>query len=375
MSIDPRAQPLLPLLRALVKHHGSDLHLKTGSQPRIRINGNLYALSVPAMTAKQCEDLVLATMDEGTRTRFAQTNEADYAIHPDDIGRFRINAYRTMGRVGLVARLVADHPPTLDALGLPPALGTLAQHHRGLVLVTGPTGSGKTTTLAGLVDRINEQRNAHILTIEDPIEIVHTDKQASISQRELGTDTYDYSAALRSAMRQDPDVILIGEMRDTDTVRAAIQAAETGHLVLSTLHTTDATETVHRIIDFFAPHEQKQIRLSLSQSLKGVVCQRLVLTADGRGRLVVTEILINTDRVAEAIADPAKTATIAALLADGAYYGMQTFDQHLVQLVREQRITVAAALAASTRPHDLTVALKRAGIPQALIDAAKDAPS
>jgi twitching motility protein PilT len=231
-----------------------------------------------------------------------------------------------------------------------------------LVLVTGPTGSGKTTTMAGMIDHINENREVHVMTIEDPIEVIHHDKKAMINQREVRVDTDDFSTAMRAAMRQDPDVIFVGEMRDIETVTAALTAAETGHLVLSTLHTTDATETVNRIIDFFPPHEQAQIRLSLAASLRGIVCQRLVPRADGEGRCVAMEICVNTGRVAEALANPEKTADIEQLVKDGSFYGMQSFDQSLISLFRDGVITLDAALVASTDPHDLTVELRRLGL-------------
>jgi twitching motility protein PilT len=233
---------------------------------------------------------------------------------------------------------------------------------RGLVLVTGPTGSGKTTTLAGMIDHINQNREVHVVTIEDPIEVLHFDKLSMINQREVKLDTADFATALRAGMRQDPDVILVGEMRDSETVKAALAAAETGHFVMSTLHTTDASETVNRIIDFFPPHEQKQIRMTLSESLRGILCQRLVPRSDGYGRCVTMEVLVNTGRIADAIADPEKTGTITQLISEGSYYGMQTFDQHLVSLIRDGVITLEAAMLASSSPHDLTVELRRLGL-------------
>jgi twitching motility protein PilT len=241
-------------------------------------------------------------------------------------------------------------------------LAPLALEPRGLVLVTGPTGSGKTTTLAGMIDHINNNREVHVVTIEDPIEVLHFDKLSMINQREVRVDTIDFSTALRAAMRQDPDVILVGEMRDTETVKAALAAAETGHFVMSTLHTTDAAETITRVIDFFQPHEQKQVRLSLASALRGIICQRLVPRADGLGRCVAMEIAVNTGRVADAITDPDKTSTISQLIGEGAYYGMQTFDAHLVALIRDGIITLEAAMGASTSPHDLTVELRRLGL-------------
>jgi twitching motility protein PilT len=293
---------------------------------------------------------------------FARHNEADFAVQLDGVGRFRANVFRQRGSAGLVFRRVSVGAIPLEDLGLPAALGPLSLEPRGLVLVTGPTGSGKTTTLAGMVDNINSHREVHIVTIEDPIEVVHQDKLGMINQREVRVDTEDFSTALRSAMRQDPDVILVGEMRDHETVKAAIAAAETGHFVMSTLHTTDAQETITRVIDFFPPHEQAQVRLSLAGSLRGIVCQRLVPRADGLGRCVAMEICVNTGRVADAIADPDKTGNIRALIAEGGFYGMQTFDQHLTTLFRDGVITLDAALAASTSPHDLTVELRRLGL-------------
>jgi twitching motility protein PilT len=265
-------------------------------------------------------------------------------------------------------RLVGDKPMSLAALGLPDVIHRLALEPRGLVLVTGPTGSGKTTTLAAMVDAINEARAVHVLTLEDPIEVVHHDKMASVNQREMGTDTLDWAIALRAAMRQDPDVILIGEMRDAETVKAALSAAETGHFVMSTLHTTDAKETVNRIIDFFPPHEQKQVRLAMAASLKGIVCQRLMPKANGQGRAVVMEIAVNTPRLAEAIADPDRTDTIDDIVAGGGFSGMQTFDQHLLTMVLDGTVSINDAKLTSSRAHDFSVMMKRAGIDPLLVD-------
>ncbi|MHB1803307.1 MAG: type IV pilus twitching motility protein PilT, partial [Actinomycetes bacterium] len=250
----------------------------------------------------------------------------------------------------------------LEELGLPPVIGTLALEPRGLVLVTGPTGSGKTTTLAGMIDHVNNHREVHIVTIEDPIEVLHFDKLSMINQREIRVDTRDFVSAMRAVIRQDPDVILVGEMRDQETVKAALAAAETGHFVMSTLHTTDAQETINRIIDFFPPHEQKQMRLLLASSLRGIVCQRLAPRADGQGRCVTMEVCVNTGRVADAITDPDKTSTITELIREGGYYGMQTFDQHLVALIRDGVVSLEDAMNVSTNPHDLTVELRRLGL-------------
>lgn len=360
---------IAPFLHAVVVNHGSDLHLKVGSPPRVRISGSLVPLEVEPLTAAGVDALVRETMPADVEATFDNTNEADYALSVPGIGRFRVNAFRSRGAVGCVLRLVGDEPQTLAGLGMPDVIRRLALEPRGLVLVTGPTGSGKTTTLAAMVDAVNEARPVHILTIEDPIEVIHRDKVASVNQRELGTDTADWGVALRAAMRQDPDVILIGEMRDADTVRAALSAAETGHFVMSTLHTTDAKETVNRVIDFFPPFEQKQVRLALAASLRGIVCQRLVPRADGGGRVVAMEVAVNTPRLAEAIADPERTDTVPDIVADGGYSGMQTFDQHLVRLVLDGSVSVADAKIVSSNTHDFGVMLKRAGVDPALVDA------
>jgi twitching motility protein PilT len=293
---------------------------------------------------------------------FGRTSEADFAYGIEGVGRFRVNAFRTRGSIGLVFRRVSVGAIPLDDLGVPPVISQLALEPRGLVLVTGPTGSGKTTTLAGMVDHINTHRECHIVTIEDPIEVLHRDQLSMINQREVRLDTEDFSVALRAAMRQDPDVILVGEMRDVETVKAALSASETGHFVMSTLHTTNAQETVARIIDFFPPHEQKQVRLALAGALRGIVCQRLVPRADGQGRCVAMEIAVNTGRVADAIVDPDKTSTLTDLITEGGFYGMQTFDQHLTTLIRDGVVTLEDAMSASSNPHDLTVELRRLGL-------------
>jgi twitching motility protein PilT len=351
-----------PFLRALVESGGSDLHCKVGSPPRVRINGLLRKLQTRDLTAADTEQMVGEVMRKDLVDMFARTNEADFAFSLAGVGRFRVNAFRSRGSAGLVFRKVSVGAIPLEDLGLPAILGSLALEPRGLVLVTGPTGVGKSTTLAGMIDHINNNREVHIVTVEDPIEVLHFDKLGMINQREVRVDTEDFSTALRAAMRQDPDVILVGEMRDQETVKAALAASETGHVVMSTLHTTDAQETVNRIIDFFPPHEQKQVRLSLASALRGIVCQRLVPRADGEGRCVTMEICINTGRIAEAIADPDKTSLMNDLIAEGAYYGMQTFDQHLVALIRDGAVTLEAAMSASTNPHDLAVELRRLGL-------------
>jgi twitching motility protein PilT len=282
-----------PFLRALVDCGGSDLHCKVGSPPRVRIDGQLRKLQSADLTAADTKKMVSEVLREDLQEAFATTNEADFAYSLTGLGRFRVNAFMARGSCGLVFRRVAIGAISLNDLGLPPVLASLAMEPRGLVLVTGPTGSGKTTTLAGMIDHINVTKEVHVITVEDPIEVLHFDKLSMINQREVRVDTEDFVTAMRAAMRQDPDVILVGEMRDHETVKAGLAAAETGHFVMSTLHTTDAAETINRIIDFFPPHEQKQVRLALAGSLRGIICQRLVPRADGQGRCVVMEIAVN----------------------------------------------------------------------------------
>jgi twitching motility protein PilT len=301
-------------------------------------------------------------LPDHARVGFKESNEADFAYGPDGRGRFRVNAYRQRGAVAIALRAVAPPDKTIEELGLPAVLRRLATEPRGLVLVTGPTGSGKTTTLGAMIDEINRTRRVNIITIEDPIEILHRDHEAIISQREVGIDTGGFAEAMRRVLRQDPDVILIGEMRDMETIDAALKAAETGHLVLSSLHTLDTTETISRILDFFPSELQRQVRLLLAGSLRGIVSQRLVARADGRGRTPIVEVLVNTERVAERIADPALTMEIPEVIEQGSYYGMETFDQALLRLLGENVITVAEAFRAASKPADLRVRAQQAGI-------------
>ena len=353
---------VVPYLRSLVETYGSDLHCKVGSPTRVRIDGKLRRLEAPVLTPEDTWAMAQEVLRPDLRAEFEASSEVDFAYSVNGLGRFRVNAFRARGAVGLVFRRVTIGAIPIEDLALPEAILRLALEPRGLVLVTGPTGSGKTTTLASMVDLINRSREVHVVTIEDPIEVLHEDKLGMINQREVRVDTGDFSAALRAALRQDPDVILVGEMRDLETVKAALSAAETGHFVLSTLHTTDAQETVNRVIDFFPPHDQKQIRLALAAALRGIICQRLVDRADGHGRIAVTEICINTGRVSDAITDGDSNTTVAEIVADGAFYGMHTFDQHLVTLVRDGVVKLEDALGAATSPHDLTVELRRLGV-------------
>jgi twitching motility protein PilT len=349
-------------LRLLVDKGGSDLHLKAGGPAFVRIDGDLSEVhDLPPLRSEDTERFADEILPEPVRARFADGEEADLAYSIPGIGRFRVAVFRQRGSVGLVLRRVLPGVQRFDDLNLPPAVRKLAAEHRGLVLVTGPTGSGKTTTTAAMISHINTTRRCHIVTMEDPIEILHRDELAIVDQREIGVDTAGFAAALRSVARQDPDVIFIGEMRDTETVTAALQAAETGHLVISTLHTTNATETVNRVVDLFPPFQQHQVRLSLANALKGIVCQRLVPQAGG-GRVAAIECLVMTARVHEFILDSAKTGMIEEAIAEGAYYGMQTFDQHLLALYAEGRVTMRDALDTATNAHDFRIAVRAAGL-------------
>ncbi len=349
-------------LAELLQRKGSDLHVKVGAPPKFREAGALVPLDRTPLTHFETEAIGNAIVPSDRMERLRTTGEVDFAYSLAGVGRFRANVFRQRGSISAVLRKLRFGGPSFEDMGLPDVIRRLADEVRGLVLVTGPTGSGKTTTLAAMIEHVNHTRQCHIVTIEDPIEVLFRDAVASINQREVGNDTESFLAALRAALRQDPDVILIGEMRDPETVRTALQAAETGHLVLSTLHTLNATETVNRVVDFFPPTQQGQIRLTLAGALRGIVCQRLVPTPDGA--LIPThEILVNNGRIAERIADADKTAEVHDVIAEGEYYGMCTFDQSLLGLVRGGRVTVDAALAASSNPHDFTLQLQQARIP------------
>lgn len=347
-------------LRQLVDGAGSDLHIKVGSAPMIRKSGRLSRMDHPPLKPVQTRAIADSIIPDERRNRFKERGEIDFAHSAPGIGRFRVNAFSQRGSISLVMRRMGIGGGEFSEIGMPEVCRYLADEPRGLVLVTGPTGSGKTTTLAAMIEHINKTRAVHIVTIEDPIEVLHNDKESAINQREVGQDTENFLTALRAALRQDPDVILIGEMRDTETVRTALQAAETGHLVLSTLHTTDATETVNRVVDFFPPHQQLQIRLTLAGALRGIVSQRLVPAAAG-GLIPAVEVLVNTGRVAERIADPATTAEIHEVIAEGGYYGMRTFDQSLLELVLQSKVELKEALQAASRPHDFQLMLQQAG--------------
>ena len=334
------------LLKTAVEAGASDLHLKVGTFPMMRVRGEL----VPANDTKRLEHeemvaMAAAVLPVGQREKFKEQHEVDLAYSVAGLGRFRCNAFQQRGTIGLVFRIIPRGVASIDSLVLPPVLKQIASESRGLVLVTGTTGSGKTTTLAAMIDEINTSRTAHIVTIEDPIEYLHRDNKSIINQREIGVDTNSFAHALRSALRQDPDVILVGEMRDFDTIQTALTAAETGHLVFSTLHTIDATESINRIIAVFPPHQQKQIRIQLASVLRAVVSQRLIPRAGGKGRVPAVEVLTTTAFIRDCIVDKERTHQIHSAIAQGtSQYGMQTFDQSIFSLYQQQLITLEEAL-------------------------------
>ena len=350
-------------LRHVVQDFASDLHLKVGAPPMARVNGALAPIpGAPPLKPQDTED-ALATMvgDGPARREFDEEGEADFSYSIQQVSRFRVSAFRQRGSISIVCRVIPFQVRTIDDLGLPQIIRTLADERRGIVLLTGTTGSGKSTTLAAMINHINTSRAEHVITLEDPIEYLHSDKRAIVNQREVGTDTKSFPKAMRRVLRQDPDVILIGEMRDEETVRTALSAAETGHLVLSTLHTLDATETINRIIDFFPPHLQQQARVMLASTLRGAVSQRLVPTADGTGRIAAAEVLVVTGRVQDLILSPGETGKISQVIAEGEYYGMQTFDQSLLEHVAAGRVSEQTAMDYASSPHDFKLMLASSG--------------
>ena len=350
------------LLRYVVDQRASDLHIKAGSPPSIRQNGQLAKAPFPAMTAGDCERSAMELMTDEHARMFKTKGEIDFAHSEPGLGRFRANIFRQRGSVAVAFRRVLPGSPTFETLGLPPVVRALADESRGLVLVTGPTSAGKSTTTAAMVNHINGTRSCHILTIEDPVEILHADRLAIVSQREIGNDTGDFALAVRAALRQDPDVIFVGEIRDTETCNAVLQAADTGHLVISTLHTIDVTETINRIIDFFPPYQQQQTRASLAGSLKGIVSQRLVRRSDGRGLVAAIEALVMNGRIRDLILEPGRTHEIHDIVAESGFYGMQTFDQALLDLYRRGLVSLDSALGVATNPHDFQVSLRKHGL-------------
>jgi twitching motility protein PilT len=350
-------------LQQLVRAGGSDLHLKVPSRPLGRIHGQLVPLGDfgPLVPADIVQTLAEMLDDPAKTAEFEAEGEVDFAYAIDGLARFRVNAFRQRGSISIVARTIPFDVKSVAELGLPEVITEIAEEERGLILLTGTTGSGKSTTLAAMLDHINRTRTRHIVTIEDPIEYLHSDRNSIINQREVGMDTASFSRAMRRVLRQDPDVILIGEMRDEETVRAALSAAETGHLVMSTVHTLDAPESVNRILDFFPPHEQSHARAMLAGTLRGVVSQRLVRTPDGSGRVCVCEILRMTGRARDMILDPAQTGRLQEVIAEGAFYGMQTFDQALYGHCRAGRISFADAVQVASSPHDFKLLVAAEG--------------
>jgi twitching motility protein PilT len=350
------------ILGIAMKAKGSDVHLKAGIPPIVRIDGKLRAIpNAERLSADAVRGMAHAIMNERQKKIFDEQFEVDLSYGVPGLGRFRVNVFAQRGTVAMVLRAIPIAIPSLESLNLPPVLKKLAMEQRGLILVTGTTGSGKSTTLASMIDYINENRTCNIITIEDPVEYLHKDKKSLISQREVGFDTLTFGKALTSSLRQDPDVILVGEMRDYETIETALTAAETGHLVLSTLHTLDAAETINRIISVFPPYHQRQVRMQLSGILKGVVSQRLVPRCDAKGRVPAVEIMIGTARIKDCIDDKEKTKQIPDAIAQGfTSYGMQTFDQSLMQLLTKKLISYEEALRQSSNPDDF--ALKVSGI-------------
>jgi len=348
------------LLKIAVERKASDLHLKVGSHPVIRVDGDLMTL--PELKRLMQEDTIamaFSIMNARQKQRFKEEFEIDISYSVPGLGRFRCNVFQQRGAVGLVLRVIPARIQSVRELMLPPVLERICEERRGLILCTGTTGSGKSTTLAAMIDSINSARTEHIMTIEDPIEFLHRDKKALVNQREIDVDTRTFANALRSALRQDPDVILVGEMRDYETIETALLAAETGHLVFSTLHTLDATETINRIISVFPPHHQKQIRIQLSQVLKAVISLRLVPRADGIGRVPAAEVLISTAYIRECIENKEKTKYIREQIALGtSQYGMQTFDQSLFQLYKGGLITLDEALKRATNPDEFRLKIQ-----------------
>ncbi len=348
-------------LRALTSGDGSDLHLKATSAPMLRETGRLRRLERAPLTAGELSHLAQTIVPAHRAERFREEGEVDFGHSVPGVGRFRANVFRQRDSVSMVFRRLRIGGPTFEEIGAPEIVQKLAEEPRGLILVTGPTGSGKTTTLAAMIEHINRTQAVHVVTIEDPIEVLFSDRMASVNQREVGQDSKTFLTALRASLRQDPDVILIGEMRDEETARAALQAAETGHLVMSTLHTTNATETVNRLLDFFPAHQQQQIRRLPSGALRGIICQRPV-PAVGGGRVACLEVMVNTGRIADRIADPATTSEIQDVMAKGGFYGMRTFDQALLELVATGVVTEDEAMVAASEPHDLKLRLEAAHV-------------
>ena len=362
------AGPLEPFdlrgaLVQLVEREGSDLCVKAGNRPLIRIDGELHWLDEGErqLSPEDTMEALHSVLPDARVQEFETLHEIDFAYSVPNFGRFRVNGYMQRGAVSMVFRLVPHAIRSLEQLGMPDVIRRLAEEERGVILVTGTTGCGKSTTLAAMIEHINDTAFKHIVTIEDPIEYLHSDRRSAIDQRELGSDTDSFEIALRRVLRQDPDVILIGEMRDETTVRTALAAAETGHLVLSTVHAMDAPETISRILDFFTPAKQQQARTMLAGTIKGIISQRLVPRCDGTGRIAIAEVLTMTGRVHDLILDSQRTGELTDVIAEGQYYGMQTFDQALYEALQAGTVSMEDALHHATRPHDLKLLVSAEG--------------
>ena len=351
---------LKAVLTSAVKKRASDIHLKVGRHPIFRIDGKLLpAPEFPKIDSNDTLQLASSIMSNSIRNQFKETHEVDFSYSISGLGRFRINAYIQRGTIVFVFRIIPSKVPKVDELNLPEVIKKLSLDPRGLILITGTTGSGKSTTLAAMINHINDNKNINIITIEDPIEFLHKDNKSLISQREVGSDTNSFPEALKRALRQDPDVILVGEMRDAETIETAMHAAETGHLVLSTLHTIDAPETINRIISTFPPYHQRQVRMQLAGVLNAIISMRLVPKADGKGRVPATEIMINTATVKECVVDKEKTGLINDYIEQGrSMYGSQSFDQSLYDLFMQKLITFEEALRWAKRPDDFELKVK-----------------
>ncbi|MFN8059699.1 MAG: type IV pilus twitching motility protein PilT [Vicinamibacterales bacterium] len=352
--------PILPdLLKTTVEMEGSDLHLTTNSPPVVRVHGKLQRLNLPPLNAADTKQLVYSVCTDAQKKRFEETLELDFSFGVRGVGRFRCNVFNQRGAVSSVFRLIPERIRTLQELGLPPVLTKLAEKPRGLVLITGPTGSGKSTTLAALLDKINTERQEHIITIEDPIEYVHQHKGCLVNQREVHHDTYGFTPALRAALREDPDVVLIGEMRDLETIEAALRIAETGHLTFATLHTNSASSTVNRIIDVFPAHQQGQIRTQLSLVLEGIVCQTLLRRKNKAGRCVALEIMVPTPAIRNLIREDKIHQLYSAMQTGQEKVGMQTMNQCLVTLYLRNEIALETAMSASSNKDELQDLISR----------------
>ncbi|MBD3403338.1 PilT/PilU family type 4a pilus ATPase [candidate division GN15 bacterium] len=350
---------LKQMLVEMLNRKASDLHVRVGIRPNLRVNGRLEQIATDPISIDSMDQIVSQILNEKQRERFERKNEMDLALSVAKLGRFRINLFRQRGTTGIAVRAVNTQVPTFADLNLPPVVKDISGLHRGLVVVTGTTGSGKSTTLAAVIEEMNANRPLNIITVEDPIEYIYRDKKSVIAQREVGGDTESFAAALRHAFRQDPDVILIGEVRDLETMSIALTAADTGHLVLTTLHTLNVVETITRIVSFFPPHQHQQIRLLLAGTLKGILCQRLIARSDMPGRVPAIEIMTSTGAIRECLLDPEKTTEIPDLMADGnVQYGMQTFDQAIMKLYKQGMISFEEAMANATNPDDFDLRLK-----------------